>query len=150
MSGILSPNRPNFCDNSWTSFLADCPAAVSLAGRLHDETGTRLWDLIDHVSMPADTARRRAARASWVSSARRSVDHAWIHPQGMFPTIVADGRSKAKVALAVESVADFLVAHGLEDVPIAGEPFASLRKAKIDGSPRRRVVGGRAARLARF
>ena len=62
-------------------------------------------------------------------------DHAWVHPQGMFPTIVADGRSRAKVALAVESVADFLAAHGLEDVPIAGEPFASLRKAKIDGSP---------------
>ncbi len=48
--------------------------------------------------------------------------------------IVVESRPKAKVALLVESVADFLVAHGLEDVPIAGEPCSSLRKAKIDGS----------------
>ena len=134
MSGTPNPNRLNFCNSFLASFLASCPAAVSLANRLRDETGTRLWDLIDHVAVPADTVTdEQLSQLGFVHSP--AGDHAWIHPQGMFPTIVADGRSRAKVALAVESVADFLAAHGMEDVPIAGEPFASLRKAKIDGSP---------------
>ncbi len=92
-----------------------------------------LWDLIDHVSIPAEMAPEdRLGHLGFVRSP--SVDNAWIHPQGLFPMIVVDGRPKAKVALAVESVADFLLAHGLEDVPIAGEPYSSLRKARIDGS----------------
>jgi hypothetical protein len=128
------PEPTQFLQKFLASFLASCPAAVSLASRLREETGTRLWDLIDHVALPGNTVNdEQLGQLGFVRSP--TGDHAWVHPQGMFPTIIADGRSRAKVALAVESVADFLAAHGMEDVAIAGEPFASLRKAKVDGSP---------------
>jgi hypothetical protein len=50
------PEPTHFLQEFCASFLASCPAAVSLADRMRDETGTRLWDFIDHVAMPAEMA----------------------------------------------------------------------------------------------
>ena len=50
-------------------------------------------------------------------------------PRGLFPAILLEDRPTWRLALRVESVADFLVAQGMEETPIWGPVLGQLRAA---------------------
>ena len=109
-----------------------CPDVRRFAQRLLDETGTRLIDWTDHFSLPREKAiaplLQKAGFNRWENGSRLAI---WEHARGLFPQIVVDDQSAWRLVLQVESVADFLIAQGLSDVPIEGPPFGQLRKARV-------------------
>ena len=113
-----------------TRFVNGCPDVARFAERLSDETGTRLIDWVDHFALPADdSSQTRLEQAGFV---RRDAGSTWRHPAGLFPDVMLDENRMSRLAIRVESVADFLAAQGLEnDVSIEGLPLRSLRKARI-------------------
>ena len=98
--------------------------------RLSNETGTRLIDWVDHIALPADgSLQSRLEQAGFV---RRKADMTWRHPAGLFPDVMLHDERLSRLAIRVESLADFLAAQGLENnVTIEGRPLRPLRKARI-------------------
>ncbi len=111
--------------------------AQKLTERLRDETGTLLLDWIDHlvVSPQAEKAFRDVGFTEEpLAEAPRGQTALW-HPEAMLPRILIDpGISQTEfpeaLALRVESVADFIRAHGGAG-EIEGEPFSRFRSTII-------------------
>lgn len=109
-----------------------CAPAAELARRLHAETGTRLWDFVDHVTLPAegDLVERLASlgfkpdnHGDWT---------VWQHAGGLLPEIHVAGHTARRLSIKVESVADFLAAGGYDDrTPIEGPPCSPIRKVRL-------------------
>jgi len=55
----------------------------------------------------------------------------WTQPHGHFPRIHVYADSVRRIVLKVESVIDFLVANGMNRVPVEGSPDSKLRRACI-------------------
>ncbi len=128
-------------------FASDSPAAVKLASRLLNETGTRLVDWLDHLVLPADDALAAELKtagfeqAASLELATLSDQVAWRHAGGMFPVILLDSspskgngsvgeRCSRRLAIRVDSVDDFVAAQRLDSL--------SLADAQIEGA-----AGGR-------
>ena len=128
------PEAAQFVAGLVEDFLGVCPPAAELAGRLGDETGTRLLDWIDHLGIAgSDENRRRLAELGFRPS--DSGGHTeWTHPEALFPPIHFYRQADAGLAIGVESVADFLASQGIDCAPIEGDPLATVRKARIFGS----------------
>ena len=60
-----------------------------------------------------------------------SISEVWEHPLGLFPRVRCHSGTARQLAIKVESIVDFLAAHGLTRVEIEGQPLASLRRACI-------------------
>lgn len=119
--GIISSSLERLCAAS--EFLAQSSA------RMLTETGTRLIDWIDRVSVEVDEAEVLAAGFVKDGSQQPSV---YRHPQAQLPAIVLD-YGKSLVAIKVESVIDFLVAHRLDlRCQIFGNAGAPLRRCCVD------------------
>ena len=111
--------------------------AKKLTERLRDETGTLLLDWIDHlvVSPPAEKLFRDLGFTEEpLAEAPQGQTVLW-HPEAMLPRILIDtGISQTELpetlALRVESVADFILAHGGVG-EIEGEPLSRFRSAII-------------------
>ncbi|MCH8921715.1 MAG: hypothetical protein IIA67_01050 [Planctomycetes bacterium] len=115
----------------------DCRVLTELATALIEKTGTRLIDWVDHFHLADDPALRGRLAEVGFSLEQTGRLTVWRHDAGMFPAIVLSGAlATRRVAIDVESVADFLVAQGLGDeTPIHGGPLAPLRMAKVaDGA----------------
>lgn len=113
--------------------LADIPWARTLADDLLHHAAVRFADLIDTVDLAPGDPRIDAARAAgWGPSDAGAGDLATFdQPRGLFPTLaVGRVRSGVGVEIKVESVADFLAAHGL-DRAIEGRPFTPYRRAVV-------------------
>jgi hypothetical protein len=116
--------------------LSRCPEAARLAGRLHAGSGTRLADWADHL-MVGDPARldARLAAAGFRDRGDEGAPDWHVHPGGGFPEVVVmEGERLVRLAVAVDSCADFLAAHGLDAV-IEGGPGAGLRRARAWAAP---------------
>ena len=113
-------------------FLRSVEAASRLALRMREETGTRLFDWVDSLSVPASEALRgRLEETGFIASGEGGAN-VYEHPGAIFPRIVLWGDSRTVLALKVDSVADFLAAwRPAEELPIEGEPYAPLRRAVI-------------------
>lgn len=122
--GIIQSSLDRLCASS--EFLA------RLAARMLDETGTRLIDWVDRVSASASEAELVAAGFVKDTSQQPNV---YRHPQAQLPAVVVD-YGKSLVAIKVESVVDFLVAHGLDSrCQIFGDAGAALRRCCVDCDP---------------
>lgn len=116
-------------------------AAQRLAKRMLAETGTRLVDWVDHlvvVDEPGLDGRLR--EAGFVLRPQSAAPRCHQHDGGLFPDVLVVPAGVPAVALLVESVTDFLAAHG-RDAPIAGGPLAPVRMgvAWSDGAEVRAV-----------
>lgn len=112
-------------------FLARCPAASALAVRMRDETGTRFFDWIDHLVLPLEAdIEQRLVDAGFARQTRAGAKLCFVHEGGMFPAVLVERGAPRRVAIKVESVADFLAAQGLS-VPIEGAPLAEFRRVKV-------------------
>jgi len=116
-------------------FQARCPAAKALAHKLQQETGTRLLDWIDSISVPRSDALESELTGCGFEPSIGC--RSWGHPGALFPRIELHEESFQRLVIRVESVADFLVAHGLNEAAVVeGAPLGQLRKARICGPDR--------------
>ncbi|HEY1785508.1 MAG TPA: hypothetical protein VGG30_08165 [Pirellulales bacterium] len=129
------PEAAQFVDQLVASFCAACPPAARLAQRMLDETGTRLIDWIDHLGLAESAANERKLRELGFEPGVLDGHRVWQHPLALFPTIHFYRQAEAGMGLRVESVADFLVAQGLESTQIEGAPLAAVRKSRLFSSP---------------
>lgn len=108
------------------------PFLSQLSTRLMAETGTRLLDWIDRLSTSASESELVAAGFQRETCGTQTL---YRHPEAQLPTISWD-YGKQIVAMKVESVVDFLIAHGLDSrCQIFGNAGAALRRACVDCHP---------------
>ena len=72
-----------------------------------------------------------AADSETVALESCSISEVWEHPLGLFPRVRCHSGTARHLAIKVESIVDFLAAHGLTQVEIEGQSLASLRRACI-------------------
>lgn len=121
----------------WVHELVDeIPFLDALSRRMRNETGTRLIDWIDHLTLPPSAERigqlNEAAFVMKTQDIGSTSDEpqAWQHPGGLFPTILLADRAKPSLWIKVESVSDFLNAHSLT-TEVQGQPGSPLRTAVV-------------------
>ena len=108
------------------------PFAARLSQRMLKETGTRLLDWIDHFGLiSTDPILAELPAVGYVETRSSSGESVWNHPEGLFPRLRIVSGSKRLLAIKVDSVTDFLFAHQLTNIPIAGGAGAALRKACV-------------------
>jgi hypothetical protein len=142
----LFPEAEDFVDD-WLDQLREAdPLARELSDRMTAETGTRLFDWVDHlVLFDGDAIRARVQAVGYRPdplAPAASDESAFFHPHGMFPRIVLiRGRSRhpafptaVEVALRPERLADVLCALDLR-VPIEGPPLTRYRRAVLSAGP---------------
>ena len=141
------PAASRWLDSRLESLVSANPRLAVLSERMRYETGNRLWDWIDHLALPAspelaqqlndlDFCRTEVASfATPWTPATDPTDGAvfWKHRYGSFPRILELPPSERPiVAVRIESLDDFLAAHGLcASVRGLGEPDGLLRTASI-------------------
>lgn len=131
------PEAAALVAEAMTSFVADSPFTARFADRLLRETGTRLIDWTDHIELPAsDRLHERLELAGFRKNCflgrGRQKCPFWDHPLGLFPLVMTRAQPVRRLAVRVESVADFLAAQGLENhTTIEGGPVQPIRKARV-------------------
>lgn len=127
------PQAEAFLQAVVAEFMKSCTAAVELAERMRNETGTRFPDWIGHITLPPDDPRKqRAIDAGYVVVSDGDGLTVLEHPGGMFPTfVICDlGHREMEVAIKVESVADFFAAQQIQG-RIEGEPLSDIRVGHV-------------------
>jgi hypothetical protein len=129
------PQAAELVERLLAEFCDRCPDARRFADRLLEETGTRLIDWTDHIGLPRENNLASPLEQAGFARTDQASDSIWQHAGGLFPQVFIGDLSARRLVLRVESVADFLVAHGLSEMPIEGRPLSPLRKARIAASP---------------
>ncbi len=117
-------------------FLQHNRFASQLAQRMRQETGTDFFEWIDHIELPTEEAAA-LADAGFTRQKIETPDGAQVleHPRATLPRVLLKkglAQSPGGMALRVESVADFVAAHGIA-CRIQGAPFSRLRQVTISG-----------------
>ena len=105
---------------------------------MRDESGTLFLDWVDHLVVSASHERDLRA-AGFVDDATVEPAQGLVslhHPLAMLPRVRVDLATKhttppRSLALRTESVADFIVAHGLGSEP-DGEPLSRYRRVRVN------------------
>jgi len=129
------PAAAQLVQQQFDTIVQSYPVIGALARRMREETGTRMLDWIDHLALPAtDELARQLAECGFVPSplGERTL---YRQPRGLFPTVILDASRQQRLALKVESVADFIAAwrawKGGASLTIDGAPQAARRRAQI-------------------
>ena len=121
---IVKSSLDRLCARS--SFLA------RLSARMLEETGTRLIDWLDRLSSIA--SEEELIAAGFIKEETQVVS-VFRHPHAQLPALVLD-YGKQLAAIKVESIVDFLVAHGLDArCQVFGNLGAALRRCCVDCHP---------------
>ncbi|MEM7681961.1 MAG: hypothetical protein AAF288_08395 [Planctomycetota bacterium] len=121
--------------------LAGSAFTRNLAGRMRDDTGTRLFDWLDHLLVRADDAAAQGLPAKLDAHGFESqpieVGVRYSHPGAILPPIVVSPELEPSIGVKVESAADFLTTHqalrgdgGLHGAVVGG-PGQRMRCAAI-------------------
>ena len=108
--------------------LSRCPQAADFSARLVAETGIRLTDILDHITV-VDSALLREQLVGTGFTLRDGSPPYATHEKGIFPDVVLASLHGTSLAILAESVADFLAAQQL-DVPVEGQPGGTYRRAR--------------------
>ena len=104
---------------------------ATLQKQLLEETSTRLFDWLDHVSLPYSIEKEDELRELGFVLLEFSVENgkAYYHPGAQLPRVILDKSSTTNhsIAVKVESIADFLMVHA-SPLPIEGTPFSAYRR----------------------
>jgi hypothetical protein len=127
----------NFIAARIDPFLARNSFARRLSERMRDETGTLLFDWVDHLVLPAadEPNLRQVGFVDDPLGEAPVGQKALHHPDALLPRVLLDARastSECPLTLAVrpESIADFRVALGIIEEP-EGEPLSRLRRVPV-------------------
>ena len=119
------------------SVLADAvgrsPFLAKLQQRMKEETGTRLFDWVDHLVVPdAGGLRERLRNAGFIGRYAPGAGECYVNEEGIFPPIVPTHSGVTQVFIKAESVVDVLGAMDLvPDEGIEGDPLAPVRRCRI-------------------
>lgn len=123
-------------------FLSRSPGALELAQCMRDQTGTRFNDWVDHIQAPrSEDLRQRLLAVGFSHRPIAGAPDRFVHEGAIFPEIVLVDGTVTRLAVKVDSVADFLAAwqiphdHASATGPIEGEPLAPLRRAVAFADP---------------
>ena len=101
-----------------------------LRQRMKDETGTRFIDWVDHICLPLnDPFAGRVEALGYVCTEHGLEQEVWRHPEAMVPAIRLREQATVDVWLKVESVADFLHVHDVNDGSFEDNPAAFVQTA---------------------
>src|SRR5436305_540724 len=100
--------------------------AAELKRRMREETGTRLFDWLDHlVVYDAGGLRERLRNAGFIGRFAAGAGECFVHEEGMFPVIIPSHDGTTRLGVKVESVVDYLAAgRAAERDAIEGDPLA--------------------------
>jgi hypothetical protein len=128
------PVAARWVQDAVREFVDNCPEIRRFGDRLRDCTGTRLIDWIDHFALPAnDRLPSQLEQAGFRASDDSQA--VWEHRDGLFPRVMTHSNSTRRLAIKVESVADFVSAERLENgAAIEGEPLGPLRKLRVSAA----------------
>src|SRR5207247_3924315 len=112
--------------------------ARRLGERMLAETGTLLLDWVDHLVVPDDQQKAVRALGFVEDPLGETPAHlkALWHPEAMLPRVLLEREpssaagSPSVVAIRCESVADFIVAHGITHEP-EGAPLSRYRRLPV-------------------
>jgi hypothetical protein len=124
-----------FLLRSIDDFLVRNTFARQLAQRMRDETGTLLLDWIDYVGLPirSEEALRKIGFVADPLAQTCDGAVALYHPVGMLPRILlvaSDADLPLALAIHVESLMDFMAAHGLSAEP-EGDVWSRFRRVVV-------------------
>ena len=107
--------------------------AAELQRRMRDETGTRLFDWLDHVVVgDAGGLRESLRNAGFIGRFAAGAGECFVHEEGMFPTLIPSHDGTTRLAIKVESVSDYLAIGPVSTRgTIEGEPLAPIRRAMV-------------------
>lgn len=122
----------NFVLSCLEDFLSRHTFAHRLSHRMREETGTLLIDWTDHIVISSNQAPllRSLGFEPDLSAAVLPEHQAWHHPEALLPWLILEeghDRYPSALALRVESVTDFMLAHGISR-EIEGPPNSPLRR----------------------
>lgn len=128
------PEADQFFRNLISQFLEEHSFAKNLAQRMKDETSTELLVWVDHMVIPKNEFNATACRKKYgiVLDERVPTSYVYWHPFADLPRIRIVDQPVMSVAIMVESISDFMLAHDLS-LPIEGKPFSSYRQACLKG-----------------
>ncbi len=126
--------------------VAGIPWLGNLQSQMHQQTGTRLIDWIDHLVLPRSQVTDHELSdaqfelyADDVPVGAVAAASLWRHPGGMFPGILTTDHGGPVLSIAVESVSDFLSVHQVQ-ADIEGQPNSPFRMATVAATPAGRLV----------
>ncbi|HRD55992.1 MAG TPA: hypothetical protein PLC42_06305 [Parachlamydiaceae bacterium] len=103
-----------------------------LSNNLEKHTSTRLFDWLDHVVVASSPQLEKELQEAGFSLEQKTATYSvFSHLGAKLPRVVLKNEKTAysiEIALIVESIPDFLNAHGFF-APIEGSPFSSYRRA---------------------
>jgi hypothetical protein len=131
----LCYDAENLVQEQIQAFLARNAFAAVLSDRVRSETGTLMFDWVDHLVIAADLeARLRTAGFTDDPSGETFVANrrAMWHPEAMLPRVLVDPAASsadgpAELAIHVDSLSDFMAVHRLGGEP-EGEPLSRFRR----------------------
>ena len=94
--------------------------ARTLRRRMRDETGTLLIDWVDHLVVHP-RHRSKLRELGYVDD-----ESSMVHPEAMLPRVMLQERGPL-AAVKVDSITDFVAAHGLQFSDVDGDSFSRLR-----------------------
>ena len=103
--------------------------AAELSRRMKDESGTRFYDWVEAIFIPASPALEQKMRAAGYEPAK-DTGGGWMNPHGMFPRLLPQAGKLTAVHLKVGSVADFADVWRINEPAIDGEPLAPHRRVR--------------------
>ncbi len=101
--------------------------------RLYEETSTRLMDWVDHIEVGySDQLAEELEACGFISEVATPLYRVFQHPAAKLPLVVVKDQSHpfVGIGLSVESIADFLMCHGIS-CWIEGSPYSQFRRACI-------------------
>ena len=109
------------------------PFVAELRRRMRDETGTRLFDWVDHLVVPdAGGLREQLRNAGFIGRFAAGAGEYFVNEEGIFPPVVPTHSGPLRVFVKVDSVADFLATNQVAyDQPVEGEPLAPVRRCRV-------------------
>lgn len=108
------------------------PFLADLKRRMRDDTGTRLFDWLDHLIVADAGGLRESLRnAGFIGRFAAGAGECFVHEEGIFPALIPSYDGVTRIAVKVESVADFLAVGPLTQGTIEGEPLAPMRRALV-------------------
>ena len=122
--------------DEWLELLqTSCSALDAFAKSARAETGTRLSDWVDHLVLPtSDLLCQRLIEAGFSQDDGKD-GIVFSHSDGLFPRFELSESRTQRLAVRVESVVDFLAAHGINAADqIQGSPGAVVRSAIISSA----------------
>ena len=129
------PKAAQFVQQLVTELQNRLPEMDSIANRLRTETGTRLFDWVDHLALREGRNIDGQLNGHGFLPEEMGDKTVWRHPRAIFPPICIADTDKEHLALKVESVMQFLHAHRARDnAVIEGGPTGQLQRVCFVGN----------------